>query len=110
MTTEALQWGSDRPGARLFVAGWVGIALFGALVVVAHGSDELPFAVVLAGVAVGVCAWYRLSSGRAAVIVGLVLGSLLGLEQVAYLVADLGSDEDVLGSTFLDAWVWLRRS
>lgn len=103
MTTEALQVYGARRGARLFISGWVGIAVFGVLVVVARGSDELPFALVLAGVAVAVCAWYQMSSGKAAVIVGLVLGALLGLEQLAYTIADLGSGDSFLTGTFLDA-------
>jgi hypothetical protein len=74
---------AHRRGARPFISGWVGIAVLAVLVVVARGSDELPFALVLAGVAVAVCAWYRMSSGKAAVIVGLLLGALLGLDQLA---------------------------
>ena len=104
MTVDALQVTGPRRGTALFTAGWVGLALFGGLVVVTRGSSEVPFAVVVAVLALGVCVWYRMTSGKAAVIVGLILGALLGLEQAAYVVADLGSsDGSSWGSALLDA-------
>ena len=100
---EALQVNGARRGASLYLSGWVGLAVFGAVVVVVRGSSELPFAIVVAGLAVGLCVWYQMTSGKAAVIVGLVLGTLLGLEQAGYVVADLTSSDGSLGTAVLDA-------
>lgn len=102
MTTSATQVDATRRGERFFLAGWICVGIFGVIVVVAHGWDELPFAVVLAGVALAMCVWYRLSSGKAVAVVGLVLGALLTVQQLAYLVSDLGSRESMLGKTLPD--------
>lgn len=89
----------------MFIAGWVGVALFAAAALVINGDfeNEWNFAAVIVGIAVGMIAWYRMSSGRAAVIAGLVLGALVTVQQVAFVASDLGSsDTSFVKTTLVD--------
>jgi len=105
MTTETLQYTGARKGASLFQAGWVGVAVFGVLVLIIRGMEEIAFAVVLALIAIALCVWRRMSSGRGPAIVGLILGVLFGLEQVGYLASDPGAGaSSFFKTTVLDSF------
>lgn len=93
-----------RASRPLYVAGWAGIAVFAALDVMAQGSKDLPYAVVVCAVALALGTWYQVSTGRAALVVGLIVGTLFALGQIAYLAADLGpGDDSFWRTTLIDA-------
>ncbi|RYC14589.1 hypothetical protein [Nocardioides zhouii] len=75
--TQALTRTRPRKGAPIFVAGWTGVALFAAVALITNGLSAWAFSGLIAGVAVGMIAWYRMTTGRPAVLVGLVLGVLV---------------------------------
>jgi hypothetical protein len=76
---QELTVGGPRKGAPLFIAGWIGVALFAAVALVTNGLSAWGFSGAIACVAVGMIIWYRKSTGRPAIIVGLVLGVLITL-------------------------------
>ena len=91
-------------GALLFYAGWAGVAIFGALVFM-DGHADLSYAVFHVLVAAAICAWHAMTTGKAAPIVGAVLGALFVLQMVFFLFSDLLSAEDTaVKTTFEDAF------
>jgi hypothetical protein len=75
----------------LTVLGWALFGIFGLLALAINGSRELVSAMVFVVVAMAMGAWVVARRSRPALIVSLVLGLLHTLEQVAYLVADIGA-------------------
>lgn len=102
--TEHLAVIGPRAGVQRFTAGWIGVMLFAAAVLLINrDSEEIGFSAVLALIVVGVMTWYRMTSGRAAVIAGLVLGSLFTLQQAAFVASDVtSSDTSFLKTTLVD--------
>jgi hypothetical protein len=104
MTTHLTVVG-PRTGARQFIAGWIGVALFAAAVLLVNRDPkEVGFSVVWALLAVGAIAWYRTTTGRAAVIVGLAIGALFTLEQVLFVASDLAASGTSFMTTLVDTF------
>jgi len=82
-----------RNGAPLFYAGWAGSALFGTLAFLS-GHADLSYAVFHAAVAAVICTWHFLTRGKAAPIVGGVLGTLYFLQMCLFFSSDLFSEEN----------------
>lgn len=94
-----------RAGAFSFTAGCIGAALFAlGTLLVNRDLKELDFVVVLTLIAVGVLTWYRMTSGRAAVIGGLVFGALFTLEQALFVSSDLTESGTSLATTLVDTF------
>jgi len=90
-----------RKGAPLFYAGWAGFALFGVLVF-ADGHAELSYGVLHVLVAAAMCTWYAMTAGRAALVVGAVLGVLFALQMGFFLYSDLFTGDDPALKTMLE--------
>lgn len=98
----AIRYAGRRKGAPIFYAGWAGFALFGTIA--ALGSHAvLSYAVFHLLVAVAICTWYTMTTGRAAPIVSTVLGSLFGLQMVLFVGSDLTSSDPSLSTTAGDS-------
>lgn len=78
----------QRNGASLFYAGWAGFALFGLMVFI-DGNADLAYAVIHVAVAAAICAWYAMTAGKTAPIVGAVLGALFAIQMVFFLLSDI---------------------
>jgi hypothetical protein len=100
MTTE-LRHAGRRKGAPLFYAGWAGVALFGVLVFM-DGHADSSYAVFHVLVAAAICAWFTMTTGKTAPIVGAVLGALFGLQMVFFLFSDLLSGDGAEMKTTLE--------
>lgn len=85
--TSQLRNPSGRNGAPLFYAGWAGFALFGSLVTI-DGNAEVSYAVSHVLVAAAICIWHAMTTGKAAPIVGAVLGALFGLQMAFFVISD----------------------
>lgn len=103
MTTSLVTTGRPSlPFLRLTLAGWAGLVVFGALVLVEHGRDELVFAAITVGVALVMAGWLRNRQGRAVLVASLVVGGLQLLEQGGYSVADVTANDTDAGKTVVD--------
>lgn len=91
--THDITVAGPRRGAPIFIAGWTCVALFGAIALYTNGWSAWAFSGLIASVSVGMIAWYRMSTGRAAVIVGLVLGVLVTLLLAAATASNLTADD-----------------
>jgi len=86
------QLSGRRHGAPLFYAGWAGFALFGTIA--AMGSDAvLSYAVFHVLVAAAICTWHAMTTGRAAPVVGAVLGALFLLQMGLFFSSDVINGE-----------------
>jgi hypothetical protein len=105
MTTHLTAVG-PRAGAPRFTAGWIGVLLFAAAVLLINrDSEEIGFSVVLGLIVAGVMTWYRLTTGRAAVVAGLVLGLLFTLQQALFVASDVtSSDTSFVKTTLVDVF------
>lgn len=87
-----VQLSGRRHGAPLFYAGWAGFALFGTIAAV--GSHAvLSYAVFHVLVAAAICTWYAMTTGRAAPVVGAVLGALFFLQMGLFFSSDVINGE-----------------
>lgn len=87
-----VQLSGRRQGAPLFYAGWAGFALFGTMA--AMGSHAvLSYAVFHVLVAAVICTWYAMTTGRAAPVVGAVLGALFLLQMGLFFSSDVINGE-----------------
>ena len=94
MTTQITSTSvGHRNGAPLFYAGWAGFALFGTLAFLVDQAD-LSYAWFHVALAVAICTWYFLTKGKAAPIVGGILGTLYFLQMCLFLLSDLFSGEN----------------
>lgn len=91
MTSTLLSTGG-RTGAPYFYAGWVGFALFGTVVYL-EGKAEASYAVFHVVVALILCASFARTTGRAAPIVGALLGTLYLLQMLAFVSSGFVSDD-----------------
>jgi len=95
---------SRRNGTPLFFAGWVGFAVFGTLAFLG-GDADLSYAVFHVVMAAAICTWYFMTEGKAAPIVGAILGTLFFLQMGVFLFSDIFSGENTaLKITLADAF------
>lgn len=92
--------GLERP-ARIVVAGWALVIVFGVLVWLVSG--EPGSAALFAGVGLVMATWVALRPGVAAMVVSLILGLLHTVEQIAYLAVDLSEPDLAVGTVLADA-------
>lgn len=94
-----------RNGAPLFYAGWAGFALFGTVAWL-EGHATVGYAAVHICVAAALGTWYAMTAGKAAPVVGLILGLLFLAQMVLFFVSDLTTTDDhhSLTTTLEDAF------
>jgi protein-S-isoprenylcysteine O-methyltransferase Ste14 len=90
--TFSLTSASGRTGATCFYAGWAGFALFGTVAYL-EGNADVSYAVFHIVVAAALCAWFAKTTGRAAPIVGAVLGTLYLLQMIVFVSSGFSSDD-----------------
>ena len=79
-------------GALFFYAGWAGFALFGTVAYL-EGNADVGYAVFHVVLAAALCAWFARTTGRAAPIVGAVLGTLYLLQMILFVSSGFSSDD-----------------
>ena len=90
--TSSFTSAGGRTGAPYFYAGWAGFALFGTVAYL-EGNADVSYAVFHIVVAVALCAWFARTTGRAAPIVGAVLGTLYLLQMILFVSSGFFSDD-----------------
>ncbi len=90
--TSTLTSTGGRTGALPFYAGWAGFALFGTVAYL-EGNAGIGYAVFHVVVAVALCGWFATTTGRAAPMVGAVLGTLFFLQMTVFVWSGLFSDD-----------------
>ena len=90
--TSSRSSAGGRTGAPYFYAGWAGFALFGTVVYL-DGNADLGYAVFHIVVAAALCVWFARTAGRAAPIMGAVLGALFFLQMIVFVSSGFVSDD-----------------
>jgi hypothetical protein len=90
--TSSLASAGGRTGAPYFYAGWAGFAIFGTVVYL-DGNADIGYAVFHIVVAAALCAWFARTTGKAAPIVGAVLGALFFLQMIVFVWSGFFSDD-----------------
>jgi hypothetical protein len=105
---SALRVTVRRNGAPLFYAGWVGFAMFGTVAWL-EGHAAIGYAAFHIGVTAAICTAYTMTAGRAAPVVGLILGLLFLAQMGLFFGSDLTTTDDhhSLTTTLEDAFGFL---
>jgi len=88
---------------RFVIGGWSVFILMALLVIGVRGRDHVANMLVFVVIAVAMATWVARRRSRAAVVTSLILGGLHTLQQIAYLLAGVASDDVDAAEIAVDA-------